>query len=202
MAGDVCEEGLSPDIAIQEVLAMVESAWASLHVELITEGFCMVGRLDLPGAQGRLVDVLNFGGEHVIVLHEVEARRLGSESDKVFNWPMAHIRRDAIILAIPHEHRSLSAEAQPRLEHVAKEPHRVSFLMPAFTIVGNLHLAKGVDINVASPIRGLDFVPLTDAEAIYLPDPTIVWRAGVIIVNAAQAEACCPGLDLSPQQSS
>jgi len=162
----------------------------------------MVGRLDLPGAQGRLVDVLNFRGEHVIVLHEVEARRLGSESDKLFSWPMAHIRREAIILAIPHEQRAPSDKLHRLLEYVAKEPHRVSFLMPAFTIVGDLHLAKGVDINVASPIRGLDFVPLTDAEATYLPDPTIVWRAGVIIVNAAKAEACCPGLDLSPQQSS
>jgi len=181
---------------------MIESTWSSLCVELITESFSMVGHLDLPSAQGRLVDVLNYSDEHVIVLHDVEARRLGSESDKVSNCPTTHIRRDAIILAIPHDHRSVSDEAQPSLEYVAKEPHRVSFLMPALTIVGNLHLAKGVDINAASPIRGLDFVALTDAEATYLPDPTLVWRADVIIVNAAKCEACCPGLDLSPQQSS
>jgi hypothetical protein len=199
---DVCEEGLPPDVIAQEASAMAGSARTSLHVEFIIEGFRMVGRLDLRGAQSRLVDVLNFRDEHVIVLHDVEARRLEPESDKVFNCPVAHIRREAIILAIPHDHRSPSAEAQPPLEYVAKEPHRVSFLMPAFTVVGNLHLAKGVDINVASPIRGLDFVPLTDAEAIYLPDPTIVWRAAVIIVNAAKAEACCPGLDLSSQQLS
>jgi hypothetical protein len=181
---------------------MVESAWASLHVEFIMEGFCVVGRLDVPGPQGRLVDVLNFRGEHVIVLHDVEARRLGPESDKVFNCPIAHIRREAIILAIPHEQRAPSDKVRTLLEYVAKEPHRVSFLMPAFTIVGDLHLPKGVDISVASPIRGLDFVPLTEAEATYLPDPTLVWRAAVIIVNTAKAEACCPGFDLSPQQSS
>jgi hypothetical protein len=202
MAGDVWEEGLSPHIAAQEVQAMVESGRSSLRVELITQSFCMVGHLDLPNAQGRLVDVLNFRDEHVIVLRDVEARRLGAESDKVSNWPMVHIRREALILAIPHDQRSLSDEAQPPMEYVAKEPHKVSCLMSALTVVGDLHLAKGVDINAASPIRGLDFVALTDAEATYIPDPTSVWRAAVIIVNAAKVEACCLGLDLSPQQSS
>ena len=198
MAGDVCEEGLSPDTTVQGVLAMMESAWTSLHVELITEGFCIVGRLDVPSAQGRLVDILNFSDEHVIVLHDVEVRRLGPESDEVFNCPTAHIRREAIILAIPHEQSSPSAEAQPPLEYVVREPHRVSFLTSAFTIVGNIHLAKGADISAASPIRGLDFVPLTDAEATYLPDPTLVWKCAVIVVNAAKAEAFSPAADLSP----
>ena len=177
---------------------MIESAWSSLHVELITEGFCIVGRLDVPSAQGRLVDILNFSDEHVIVLHDVEVRRLGPESDEVFNCPTAHIRREAVILAIPHEQSSPSAEAQPPLEYVAKEPHRVSFLTSAFTIVGNIHLAKGADINAVSPIRGLDFVPLTDAEATYLPDPTLVWKCAVIAVNATKAEAFSPAADLSP----
>jgi hypothetical protein len=198
MAGDVCEEGLSPDTTVQGVLAMMESAWTSLHVELITEGFCIVGRLDVPSAQGRLVDILNFSDEHVIVLHDVEVRRLGPESDEVFNCPTAHIRREAVILAIPHEQSSPSAEAQPPLEYVVREPHRVSFLTSAFTIVGNIHLAKGADIGAASPIRGLDFVPLTDAEATYLPDPTLVWKCAVIVVNAAKAEAFSPAADLSP----
>jgi len=181
---------------------MVESARVLFQAELITEGFRMVGRLDLPLTQGRLADILNFRGEPVIVLHDVEARRLGPESDKVFNWPTAHIRREAITLAIPHEQRLPAAEVQPPLEYVAKEPHRVSLLLPAFAVVGDLHLAKGVDINIASPIRGSDFVPLTDAEATYLPHPTLVWRAAVIIVNVAKAQVCCLSPDLSPQQFS
>jgi len=45
-------------------------------------------------------------------------------------------------------------------------------------------------------------VPLTDAEATYLLDPTLVWRAAVIAVNVAKAEVCCLSPDLSPQQFS
>ena len=189
-------------MAAQEVQAVAESDRSSLRVELITESFCMVGKVNLASAQGRLADILNFRDEHVVVLRDVEAKRLGAESDKVFNSPMIHIRRDAIILAIPHENRAPLPEARTPLEYVAKEPHRVSFLMSDFTVVGDLHLAKGVDINAASPMRGLGFVVVTDAEATYIPDPALVWRADVLIVNAARCDACWPDLDLSPQQSS
>ncbi len=186
-------------MALQETLSMVESARVLFQVELITDGFCMVGRLDLPPAQARLVDLLNFGGEPVIVLHDVELRRLGPKSDKVFNWPMAQIRTEAIVLAIPHERRAPAAEVQPPLEHVTKEPHRVSFLLPSFTVVGDFHVAREADIGAASPMRGSGFVPLTDAEATYLPDPTLVWKAPVIAVNVAKAEVFSPAGDLSPQ---
>jgi hypothetical protein len=48
-------------------------------------------------------------------------------------------------------------------------------------------------------MRGSGFVPLTDAEATYLPDPTLVWKAPVIAVNVAKAEVFSPAGDLSPQ---
>jgi len=181
---------------------MVESTRVLFQAELITEHFCMLGRVDLPATQGRLVDTLNFHGEPIIVLHDVEAKRLEPKSDKVFNWPMAQIRREAIILAIPQENRLPATEAQHPLEYVAKEPHRVSFLLAAFAVIGDLHLARGADINAVSPVRGSDFVPLTDAEAVYLPDPALVWKAPVIIVNVARAQACCLGPGLSLQQFS
>jgi hypothetical protein len=202
VARDVCEERLSLDIPIQKALAMVESARVLLQAELITEGFRMVGRLDLPPAQARLVDFFNFCGEPVIVLHDVEARELGPESGKVFNWPMVQIRREAILLALPREHRLPAAEDQRPLEYVAKEPHRVSFLLPDFAVVGDLHLAREADIGAASPMRGSGFVPLTNAEATYFPDPTLVWKAPVIVVNVAKAEIFSPADGLSPQQFS
>ena len=117
---------------------MVESARVLLQAELITDGFRMVGRPDLPPAQGRLVDLLNFRGEPIIMLHDVELRRLGPESDKVFKWPMAQIRREAIVLAIPHERRAPGAEAQPAMEYVTPSrkwpsPTRARIVTSLFT---------------------------------------------------------------------
>jgi hypothetical protein len=186
----------------QETLTMVESARTLFQAELITEGFRMVGRLDLPPAQPRLVDFLNFRDEPFIVLHNVEARKLEAEPGKVFNWPMVQIRREAILLAVPCEQRLPAAEPQRPLEYVAKEPHRVSFLLPDFTVAGDLHLAREADIGAASPMRGSGFVPLTDAEATYLPDPALVWKEPVIVVNVAKAEVFSPTADSSPSQLS
>jgi hypothetical protein len=181
---------------------MVESARELFQAELITERFCLLGRLDVAPGHARLVDLLNLRAEPVVVLHDVEAKRLESGSDKVLSWPAAQVRREAIVLAIPHERRAPASEPERPLEYVAKVPHRVSFLLPGFAVVGNFHLAREADIDVASPIRGSDFVPLTEAEAVYLPDPALVWRAAVIIVNVAKAEVCCLSPDLFPHQFS
>lgn len=199
MPADAYDEELQPDMTVQPPAAVEEPSRALLRVELITDGFRMVGSLEIHRAGGRLVDFLNFGGEPVFVLHDAEVTGLERESDKTSHWPIAQVRREAIALAISREHGPPAAEPEQPLEYVAKEPHRVSFLLPAFAVVGDLHLAKEVDINAASPIRGSDFVPLTDAEATYLPHPTLVWRAAVIIVNVAKVEVCCPSADLSPQ---
>ncbi|KPK46628.1 MAG: hypothetical protein AMJ77_05590 [Dehalococcoidia bacterium SM23_28_2] len=181
---------------------MIGPSRIALQTELFTNGSHMVGRLNMPPGQGRLVDVLNFRGESVIVLYDVEAKKLEPGSDEVFAWPMAQIRREAILLAIPHDERSPAGEDQRPLEYVAKEPHRFSFLLTNFAVVGDFHLPRGADIGSVRPLNSSEFVPLTNAEATYLPDPALTWRADVIVVNAAKAELCYPGADLYPQQRS
>ena len=197
MPADAYDEELQPDMTLQQPAAVEEPSRALLRVELITDGFRMVGSLEIHRAGGRLVDFLNFGGEPVLVLHDAQVTGLERKADETSHWPIAQVRMQAIALAISLEDRPSTADAEQAMEYVAKEPRRVSFLLPAFAVVGDLHLAKEVDINAASPIRGSDFAPLTDAEATYLPDPTLVWKAPIIIVNVAKVEVCCPSADLS-----
>lgn len=202
MLTDPYDEEPQPDMTLQQPLAPEEPRRALLSVELITDGFHIVGSLQLHRAGGRLLDFLNFGGESVLMLQDAEVKALGRESDEASRSPMVQVRREAIILAIAHERRLPGAGVQRPMEYVAKEPRRVSFVLPDFAVVGDLHLPREVDINTASPIRGSDFVPLTDAEAVYLPHPTLVWKAAVIIVNVAKVEVCCPGAELSLQKLS
>jgi hypothetical protein len=189
-------------MALQQRADIEEPRRTKSRVEFLTDGFQMVGSLELHRAGARLVDFLNFGGEAVLLLHDAEVRALERETDGSAHLPIAQVRREAIILAIPSEDHLSAAGAQRPMEYVDKEPHRVSFVFPTFAATGDLHLAKQVDINAASPIRGSDFVPLTNAEAIYLPRPTLVWRAPIILVNVAKAEVCCPSADLPLQQLS
>ncbi|MGQ9572748.1 MAG: hypothetical protein ACUVV3_06130 [Dehalococcoidia bacterium] len=192
MSANVYDAKLRPDVAPEQSAAPDGPTRALVQAELFTDGFHIIGSLELHRAGARLVDFLNFGGEPVLLLHDVQVRALGREWDKLHHWPTAHLRREAIILAIPHEDRLPPAEPERMLEYVVKEPRRVCLVGPSLAVVGNLHLAKEVDINIASPIRGSDFLPLTDAEATYLPQPTLVWKAPVIIVNVAKVELCYP----------
>jgi hypothetical protein len=202
MISDLYNQESRPDTALQPPAEFEKPGRTMSRVELITGGFHMVCSLELHRAGARLVDFLNFGGEAVLLLHDAEVRALEQKTDGSSHWPTAHIRRDAIILAIPSEERPASPGAERPMEYVEKEPRRVSLVFPTFAVTGDLHLAKQVDINAASPIRGTDFVPLTDAEAIYLARPSLMWKAPIILVNVAKAEVCCPSGDLALQQLS
>jgi hypothetical protein len=64
-------------------------------------------------------------------------------------------------------------------------------------VTGHFHLSPAADPANASLFWNAGFVPLTDAEAVYLPDPGTTWKAAVIIVNAARVEAYCPAAPLA-----
>ncbi len=66
MPAGIYDEEPRPDMTLQQPAALEEPPRALVRVELIVDGFRTVGRLNLPPAQGRLVDLLNFGGEPVI----------------------------------------------------------------------------------------------------------------------------------------
>jgi len=66
-------------------------------------------------------------------------------------------------------------------------------------VTGYFHLSLAADPDNASLFWNAGFVPLTDAEAVYLPDPAITWKAPVIIVNTARAEAYCPAAALAEE---
>jgi hypothetical protein len=40
---------------------------------------------------------------------------------------------------------------------------------------------------------------LTEAEAVYLADPSTTWKADVIVVNAGKVEAYCPEAALASE---
>jgi hypothetical protein len=75
----------------------------------------------------------------------------------------------------------------------------VSVLLPRFMVTGCFHLAPAADPANASLFWNTGFVPLTDAEAVFLPDPATTWKAAVIIVNTARAEAYCPPAALAAE---
>jgi len=178
--------------------ALQETAWAEpvsprhlLRLEVVTDSRRIVGVAQHQTVV-RPVDLLNWTAE-ALALADIEVTPLDGQAQAPHRWPQAHVAKQTIAMVIPHEVAPPAAAANRRpLEYVEKRRWRVSVLLPRFMVTGYFHLSPAADPANASLFWNAGFVPLTDAEAVYLPDPTITWKAGAIIVNAARVEAYCP----------
>jgi hypothetical protein len=167
-----------------------------LRLEVVTDSRRLVGVVQHLTAV-RPVDLLN-GTDEPLCLADIEVTPLEGRAEAQ-RWPQAYIRKQTITLIIPHEVAPSTAGARRPLEYVEKRRWRVSALLPRFMVTGCLHLPPAAGPANASLFWNAGFVPLTDAEAVYLPDPSTTWKAAVIIVNAARAEAYCPPASLAAE---
>ncbi len=181
-----------------------ETAWTEpgstrhlLRLEVVTDSRRLVGVVQHMAAV-RPVDLLN-GTDEPLALTDIEVTPLDGQAQSPQRWPQAHIRKQAIAFIIPHEVAPPAAAPRRPLEYVEKRRWRVSVLLPRFVVTGCFHLAPAADPANASLFWNAGFVPLTDAEAVYLPDPSTTWKAAVIIVNTVRAEAYCPPASLAAE---
>jgi len=185
--------------------ALPESAWTEpasprhlLRLEVVTDTRRIIG-VAHHATIVRPVDMLNWTTD-ALALADIEVWPLESQARAPHRWPQAHVSKQTIVLMIPQEVAPPGAGANGRpLEYVEKRRWRVSVLLPGFMVTGYFHLSPAADPSNASLFWNAGFVPLTDAEAVYLPDPTTKWKAPVIIVNSARAEAYCPAAPLTDE---
>ncbi len=167
-----------------------------LRLEVVTDTRRVVGVAQHAGV-ARLVDLLNWNEELSLALADVEVTPLETQGGAPVTWPQAAVRKQAIAFVIPHEVAPPAAAVTRRtLEYVEKRRWRVSVLLARFLVTGCFHLAPAADPANASLFWNSGFVPLTEAEAVFLPEPATTWKAPVLIVNAARVEAYCPPASL------
>ena len=185
--------------------ALQETAWTEpsparhlLPLEVVTDSRRIVG-VAQHATVVRPVDLLNWTTE-ALALADIAVTPLEGQAQAPHRWPQAHVAKQTIAMVIPHEVAPPAAAASTRpLEYVEKRRWRVSVLLPCFMVTGYFHLSPAADPANASLFWNAGFVPLTEAEAVYLPDPATTWKASVIIVNAARVEAYCPAAPLAAE---
>jgi len=169
-----------------------------LRLEVVTDTRRIVGAAHHPTVV-RAVDMLNWTTE-ALALADIEVWQLEGQARAPRHWPQAHVSKQSIVLVIPQEVAPPAPGANRRpLEHVEKRRWPVSVLLPRFIVTGYFHLSPAADPTNASLFWNAGFVPLTEAEAVYLPDPATTWKAPVIIVNTATVEAYCPAAALADE---
>jgi len=187
-----------PAATLQETSWTEPTSPRHLRLEVVTDNRRIVG-VAHHATIVRPVDMLNWTTE-ALALADIEVWPLESQAQAPHRWPQAHVSKHTIVLVIPQEVAPPGAGANSRpLEYVEKRRWRVSVLLPRFTVTGYFHLSQAADPGNASLFWNAGFVPLTDAEAVYLPDPATTWNAPVIIVNSTRVEAYCPAAALADE---
>ena len=164
----------------------------TLEVEFLTDTHRIIGYL--PIGEGRLSDILNLGREDWLILDNVRTTPVDDLEAAPIVREFARINKETIAFGIPHEPPSTREERQKirPLEYVEKSRHQVLISLPPFTITGYLHLAKEADIRIALESLTRTFIPISEAQAAYIPNPSIKWTGEVIIVNRKRAQIFWP----------
>lgn len=181
----------TPPTPLTQDIPWSEPSTHHLRVEVVTDGRRLIG-VTQHATLVRLVDMLKLADDTALPLTDVEVAPLDGSTNARQHLRQAHIHSRAIAFAIPHEVTPPPAATVKRYEYVEKRRWRVSVLLAGFVVTGYFHLSPAADPANASLFWNAGFVPLTDAEAVYLAHPTTTWKADVIVVNTGKAEAYCP----------
>jgi hypothetical protein len=185
-----------------------------IPIELITESSWILGRLphDQTSSAETLRIVLNLGDYQLSGRSILESGRLvdvmnrGSTYLSLTNaWIQPHfpmelldrtleqltINVGEVLFASPSERPDTPAPA-PAIRPATttgnqRERRRLELQIGPMLVQGYLHVIPGAD-PVAFYFNQRAFVPLTDALAVYLPDPERQWRRQVLCVNTHRTQ--------------
>ena len=164
----------------------------TLEVEFLTDTHRIIGYL--PTGERRLSDILNLDSEDSVVLDNVRTTPVDDPEVAPIVREFAQINKGTIALGIPHEPPTTPEERQKirPFEYIEKNRHQVLISLPPFAITGYLHLAKQADIRTALRNLTRTFIPISEARAAHIPNPSIKWASEVIIVNRKRAQIFWP----------
>jgi len=135
------------------------------------------GLVDTP--HERLSDLLNLKNETTVMIREARiSRLLGLGKSQPISMPEVRMEKHSILLAYPAE-RDMSTKSIYR--RAIRQIFPVCVMLPNFELFGNVHLTEKLEIKRVLLSRADDFIPLTDATAVYSLYPAVtIWRSTIV----------------------
>lgn len=159
------------------------------RAELLLETRRVTGTVEQSGPARRLVDILNTIDGPVAVLRDATAESLANPSDAACHFELLHVKREAILLAVPLSVGS----APPRgMEAVEKQPAAATLVLPGLEITGHVHLPPEADPAAVRLLGRRDFLPVTEAEVTEVAFGFHRWRRPLVVVNLERALLYAP----------
>ena len=164
-------------------------------VEFFTHQYRLVATVRTAGQ--RLTDLLNDDLTSAVELTDVEVTRLLSPKEVVASHPSAILEKQGILFAISGEEGARVAERR-FYSHVDTTEWDVFITVPSFELTGKFHVRGTGDLRTMLLAWTGQFIPLTQAKAVFTLLPEISFTGRAIIVNRSHIEIICtdhkPGL--------
>jgi hypothetical protein len=156
--------------------------------EFFTHQHRIVGAVRLGGL--RLTDVLNDDMTSSVELKRIEITRHLNPGKVVASYASALLDKRGILFAIGGRE---SGEATERsfFRHVDTTEWGVFVTVPSFELRGKFHVRGTGDLKTKLLAWTGQFIPLTEAEAVFTLYPEVTFAGDVIIVNRAHIEVIC-----------
>jgi hypothetical protein len=150
-----------------------------IEVEFYTYDHVIRGFVDTP--QERLSDFLNLKNDTAVVIKDAEINRLlGRGKTPPIHMPETRMEKHSILFAYPVE-RDMTTKSIYRRS--LRQVFPVAIIMPNFELIGSIHLTEKFEIRRILLSRPDDFIPLTEATAIYSLYPAVTIRRSTIVFN-------------------
>lgn len=163
--------------------------------EFYTHQYRIVGSVRTGGQ--RLTDLLNDDLTSALDLTDVEVARLLTPKEVVASHPSAVLEKQGILFAIGFEEGARVAERR-FYKHVDTREWDVFITVPSFELTGKFHVRGTGDLRTMLLTWTGQFIPLTQAKAVFTLLPEISFTGLAIIVNRSHIEVICtnrkPGL--------
>lgn len=157
-------------------------------VELFTEQHLITGRLRTGGQ--RLTDFLNDELYSSVELRNVRVMRLIKLKEVIASHTSALVEKEAIMFAITGGEGDEAAE-RSYYKRVDTLEWNVFISIPSFELSGRLHVRGTGDLRTALLRWTGQFIPLSEAKAVFTLYPEVSFTGNVIVVNKSQIEAVC-----------
>jgi len=156
--------------------------------EFCTQQYLIAGTLRTGGQ--RLTDLLNDELFSSVELRHVQVMRLINLKEVIASHTSALVEKEGIMLAIS---RGEGGEATERsyYKRVDTAKWDVFMTIPSFELFGRLHVRGTGGLRTALLRWTGQFIPLTDAKAVYSLYPEVSFSSNVIVVNKSRIETVC-----------
>ncbi len=152
------------------------------EAEFYTSDHVVRGLVDTP--HERLSDLMNLKNETTIIVRDAMiSQLLGMGKSPPIEMSELRIEKHSIVFAYPDEGDMTTKSIYRRS---IRQVFPVFVLMPNFELTGSIHLTEKLEIKRILLSRADDFIPLTDATAIYALYPAITIHRSTIIFNKSR----------------